>query len=88
MSTRPEGPPEDGGPEQERSRRPRRERRQMLLRLDPAVHDALAKWAADELRSTNAQVDYLLRRALAEAGRMPRDARPHPRRGRPPRSQE
>ncbi|MTE20798.1 hypothetical protein F0L17_17095 [Streptomyces sp. TRM43335] len=57
----------------------------MLLRLDPAVHDALARWAADELRSTNAQIDYLLRRALAEAGRMPRDARPHPRRGRPPR---
>ncbi|URN13101.1 hypothetical protein LUW77_20715 [Streptomyces radiopugnans] len=59
----------------------------MLLRLDPAVHDALAKWAADELRSTNAQIDYLLRRALAEAGRMPRDARPQPRRGRPPRSE-
>ncbi|WP_101256854.1 hypothetical protein [Streptomyces barkulensis] len=87
MSTRPEGPPE-GGPEQERPRRPRRERRQMLLRLDPAVHDALAKWAADELRSTNAQVDYLLRRALNEAGRMPGEARPHPRRGRPPRSEE
>lgn len=88
MSTRPEGPPEGGGPEQERPRRPRRERRQMLLRLDPAVHDALAKWAADELRSTNAQVDYLLRRALNEAGRMPGEARPHPRRGRPPRSEE
>ncbi|MBN3930461.1 hypothetical protein IQ279_12585 [Streptomyces verrucosisporus] len=88
MSARPEGPPEGGGPEQERSRRPRRDRRQMLLRLDPAVHDALAKWAADELRSTNAQVDYLLRRALSEAGRMPGEARPHPRRGRPPRSEE
>jgi hypothetical protein len=73
----------DGGPE--RDRRRRRERKQVLLRLDPAVHDALAKWAADELRSTNAQIDYLLRRALTEAGRMPGDARPHPRRGRPPR---
>ncbi|WP_443076526.1 hypothetical protein [Streptomyces sp. TRM 70361] len=68
--------------------RPRRERRQVLLRLDPAVHDALAGWAADELRSTNAQIDYLLRRALNEAGRMPGDARPHPRRGRPPRAED
>ena len=43
------------------------ERKSILLRLDPAVHDALARWAADELRSTNAQIEYLLRRALAEA---------------------
>ena len=60
------------------------ERKGVLLRLDPAVHDALAKWAADELRSTNAQIEYLLRRALSEAGRMPRGARDLPRRGRPP----
>ncbi|MCF6522014.1 hypothetical protein [Streptomyces sp. JJ36] len=59
----------------------------MLLRLDPAVHDALARWAADELRSANAQIDYLLRKALAEAGRLPREARPHPRRGRPRRDE-
>ena len=65
-------------------RRPRAQRKQVLLRLDSAVHDALARWAADELRSTNAQIDYLLRKALADAGRLPRDARPHPRRGRPP----
>ncbi|WP_019545328.1 hypothetical protein [Streptomyces sulphureus] len=64
-------------------RRPR-QRKQVLLRLDPAVHDALAKWAADELRSTNAQIDFVLRRALADTGRLPRHARPHPRRGRPP----
>ncbi|MFD3810395.1 hypothetical protein [Rhodococcus sp. NPDC058639] len=50
------------------------ERKKVLLRLDPAVHDALARWAADELRSTNAQIEFLLRRALAEAGRTPRDA--------------
>ncbi|MBU7599121.1 hypothetical protein JGS22_016265 [Streptomyces sp. P38-E01] len=67
----------------ERPSRPAR--KQVLLRLDPAVHDALARWAADELRSTNAQIDFLLRKALAEAGRRPKDARPHPRRGRPPR---
>jgi len=42
------------------------ERKSILLRLDPAVHDALARWAADELRSTNAQIEYLLRRALSE----------------------
>lgn len=56
----------------------------MLLRLDPAVHDALARWASDELRSANAQIEFLLRRALAEAGRLPGTARPIPRRGRPP----
>jgi hypothetical protein len=47
------------------------ERKGVLLRLDPAVHDALARWAADELRSTNAQIEYLLRRSLAGAGRLP-----------------
>ena len=62
----------------------RRERRQVLLRLDPAVHDALAKWAADDLRSVNAQIDLLLRRALKDAGRMPDAAGAPPRRGRPP----
>lgn len=51
------------------------QRKGILLRLDPAVHEALATWAADELRSTNAQIEYLLRRALSQAGRMPRDAR-------------
>jgi hypothetical protein len=61
-----------------------RERKQVPLRLDPAVHDALARWAGDELRSLNAHVEMLLRRALDEAGRMPSDARAIPRRGRPP----
>jgi hypothetical protein len=59
-------------------------RKQVLLRLDPAVYDALAGWAADELRSVNAQMEVVLRRALADAGRPPRGARPLPRRGRPP----
>lgn len=61
-----------------------KERKPVLLRLDPAVHDAVARWAADELRSTNAHVEYLLRRALAQAGRLPREAGPLPQRGRPP----
>jgi hypothetical protein len=60
------------------------ERKSLLLRLDPAIHDALARWASDELRSTNAQIEFLLRRALAEAGRLPDNAGRMPRRGRPP----
>jgi len=59
------------------------ERRQVLLRVDPAVHDALIRWANDEFRSVNAQVEMLLRRALAEAGRMPTKVAPLPKRGRP-----
>jgi len=61
-----------------------RERKQVPLRLDPAVHDALARWAADELRSLNAQIEIVLRRALDDAGRMPEQAQAIPRRGRPP----
>ncbi len=60
-----------------------RERKQVPLRLDPAVHDALSRWAAEDLRSLNAQIEVLLRRALDEAGRLPKHARPLPRRGRP-----
>jgi hypothetical protein len=64
------------------------ERKSVLLRLDPAVHDALSRWANDELRSTNAQIEFLLRRALAEAGRLPGEAKKMPRRGRPPKKPE
>jgi hypothetical protein len=60
------------------------ERKKVLLRLDPAVHDAVARWAGDELRSTNAQIEFLLRRALSQAGRLPDNAGKLPRRGRPP----
>ena len=59
------------------------ERKSILLRLDPAVHDALATWAADEMRSTNAQIEFMLRRALGDAGRLPRDAGKMRRPGRP-----
>jgi hypothetical protein len=59
------------------------ERKKLLLRLDPAVHDALARWAATELRSTNAHIEYLLRRALGDAGRLPKDAGQIRRPGRP-----
>jgi hypothetical protein len=59
------------------------ERKPILLRLDPAVYDALARWAADELRSTNAQIDMVLRRSLDEAGRLPAKLAPMRRPGRP-----
>jgi len=51
------------------------ERRPFLLRLDPRTLDALQLWASDELRSLNAQIEFLLRRALQEAGRLPGEAR-------------
>ena len=60
-----------------------RERKPVLLRLDPAIHDALAQWAADDFRSVNAHVEIILRDALKRAGRLPRDTAPLPRRGRP-----
>jgi hypothetical protein len=43
----------------------------------------LAKWAADEMRSTNAQIEFMLRRALGDAGRLPGEARAMRRPGRP-----
>jgi hypothetical protein len=52
-------------------------RKSVLLRLDHDVHNALSRWAGDEFRSTNAQMEFVLRRALLDAGRLPS--------GRPPR---
>jgi hypothetical protein len=46
------------------------ERKAFLLRIDPRVHDALQKWADDELRSLNAQIEFVLRRAIEERGRL------------------
>ena len=48
------------------------ERKPFLLRIDPSVLDALQKWAADDLRSLNAQIEFVLRDALARAGRGPK----------------
>jgi hypothetical protein len=47
------------------------ERKPFLLRIDPAVLDAMQRWAADDLRSVNAQIEYVLRDALGRAGRVP-----------------
>ncbi len=46
------------------------EKKKFLLRIDGNVHAALEKWAADELRSINAQIEYLLTDALKKSGRM------------------
>ena len=51
------------------------ERKKLLLRLDPEVYEALARWAADDLRSVNAQIEYAIRIALRSAGRQPRAER-------------
>jgi hypothetical protein len=47
------------------------ERKPFLLRVDPDLHEALQRWASDDLRSLNAQIEFLLRRALQAAGRLP-----------------
>ena len=49
------------------------ERKAFLVRLDPALHEALQRWADADLRSLNAQIEFLLRRALQREGRAPRD---------------
>lgn len=51
-------------------------RKAFLLRLDPALHDALQRWAGSELRSLNAHIEFLLRRAATEAGRLQGGAPP------------
>jgi hypothetical protein len=48
------------------------EKKKFLLRLDDALYDALEKWAADELRSINAQMEYVLKEAVRKAGRLRR----------------
>ena len=55
------------------------QRKPFLLRLDPALLEALQRWAADDLRSLNGQIEFLLRRALQGEGRLPRGAGPTPR---------
>jgi len=50
------------------------DRKAFLLRIDPAVLEALQQWADDELRSLNGQIEFVLRRALQEAGRLKKPA--------------
>lgn len=49
------------------------QRKPFLLRMDQQVHEALERWARDELRSVNGQIEFLLRRALQQAGRLKRE---------------
>ncbi len=49
------------------------ERKPFLLRIDPRILAAVQKWAADDLRSLNGQIEFLLRRILREAGRLEGD---------------
>jgi len=51
------------------------ERKHFLLRLPPELHEALERWAADELRSVNAQIEYVLADAVRRAGRGPKEGR-------------
>jgi len=47
-------------------------RRSFLMRVDPALLDAVQRWANDDLRSLNGQIEFLIRKALRESGRLPR----------------
>jgi hypothetical protein len=51
------------------------ERKNYPLRLDPELYESLRRWAEDELRSVNAQIEFLLSRALRDAGRAPKGRR-------------
>jgi len=55
------------------------ESKRFLLRLDPRLFEALRHWADDELRSINAQIEYLLTDQARRAGRLPRERTPRPR---------
>lgn len=50
------------------------DRKAFLLRIDPAVLEAVQRWANDDLRSLNAQIEFLLRRVLQQNGRLPERA--------------
>lgn len=56
------------------------DKRRVVLRLEPDVVDAIEKWADEELRSSNSQIEHMLRRVLVEEDRMPSQASLKPRR--------
>jgi hypothetical protein len=59
------------------------DRKPFLLRIDREIMDALQRWADDDLRSLNGQIEFLLRKALKDAKRIAEEERRSPRRGRP-----
>ena len=52
------------------------DRKAFLLRIDPKLLEAVQRWADDDLRSLNAQIEFLLRRTLRDAGRLKDEGRP------------
>lgn len=54
------------------------EKKKFLLRIDEGIYSALEKWAADDLRSINAQIEFLLKEALNKAGRQKENPPPEP----------
>jgi hypothetical protein len=60
------------------------QRKPFLLRLDPATHEALQRWADADMRSLNAQIEFLLRGALRQEGRLRADSGASPGFGDPP----
>jgi len=64
------------------------ESKRFLLRLDPRLFEALRRWADEELRSINAQIEYLLTDQVRKAGRLPHQPTKRPRPPAPPTSGE
>ena len=56
------------------------QRKAYPLRIDPALYAAIERWAADEMRSVNSQIEFLLREAARRAGRLPGRSLPEDRR--------
>ena len=52
------------------------DRKPFLLRIDRQLLEALQRWANDDLRSLNGQIEFVLRRELTKAGRLPSDTTP------------
>ena len=60
------------------------EKKKFLLRVDAELYSALEKWAADELRSVNAQIEFLLTDLAKKGGRLTLKEQPPPRAASPP----
>jgi len=46
-------------------------KKSFLIRIEPELYDSIERWAADEFRSVNGQIEYLLRESVRKAGRLP-----------------
>lgn len=49
-----------------------KEKKKVLLRMDPTLHELLQIWAKDEFRSVNSHIEYIIRDAMKRAGRLPK----------------